>query len=85
RRAAVLWLAVACAAPAAGMTVVGSLGLPGAAHPLLTAAVAGVLARTALSAYRIAAERGQALIARSATAVSAGVLASALALLTHLG
>lgn len=85
RRAAALWLTVACAAPAFGMIVVGSLGLPDAAHPLLTAAVAGVLARTALSAYRIAAERGQALVARSATALSAGVLASALALLTHLG
>ncbi|GAA2054300.1 hypothetical protein GCM10009839_73030 [Catenulispora yoronensis] len=85
RRAAVLWLTVACAAPAVGMLAVGSLGLPAKAQPLLTAAVAGVLARTALSAYRIAAERGQPLVTRSATVVSAGVLASALALLTHLG
>ena len=67
------------------MIVIGTLNLPEKATPLLTAAVAGVLTRTALSAYRIAAERGQPLVARSATVVSAGVLASALALLTHLG
>jgi ZIP family zinc transporter len=85
RRTMLVWLTIACVAPAFGMLVVGSLGLPEKAHPLLTAAVAGVLARTALAAYRIAAERGQPLVARSATVLSAGMLASALALLTHMG
>lgn len=85
RRAAAAWLAVACAAPAFGMLVVGSIGLPDAAKPVLTSLVAGVLGRTAWNAYRIAGERGQAAVARGATVVSAGVLAGVLTLLSHLG
>lgn len=85
RRAGVLWLTVACAAPAFGLVVVGSIGLSDTARPVLTSLVAGVLARTALSAYRIAAERGQRLAARGATVISAGILASLLTVLTHIG
>lgn len=83
--AGVLWLSVACVAPAFGLVVVGSIGLSESAQPVLTSLVAGVLARTALSAYRIAAERGQRLAARSATVISAGILASLLTVLTHIG
>jgi ZIP family zinc transporter len=85
RRAAVAWLTVACVAPAFGMVVVGSIGLPDAARPVLTSLVAGVLARTALNAYRIAGERGQRAVARGATVLSAGALASVLTVLSHLG
>lgn len=85
RGATVLWLAVACTAPAFGLVVVGSLGVADSARPVLTSLVAGVLARTALSAYRIAAERGQRLAARGATVISAGILASLLTVLTHIG
>jgi zinc transporter ZupT len=85
RRAAVGWLAVACVAPAFGMVVVGSLSLPDTAKPILTSLVAGVLARTAWNAYRIAGERGQRLVARGATIASAGALASVLTVLSHLG
>ena len=85
RRSAAGWLLLACTAPAFGLVVVGSIGLPDVSKPVITSLVAGVLARTALSAYRISAERGQPLVARSATVVSAGVLATALTVLTHLG
>jgi ZIP family zinc transporter len=84
-RAMTGWLTVACAAPAFGMVVVGSIGLPDQAKPVVTSLVAGVLVRTAWNAYQIAATRGQRLAARGVTIVSAGLLASALTVLSHLG
>lgn len=79
------WLVLACVAPAFGLIVVGSIGLPASSKPVITSLVAGVLARTAWSAYRIAEARGPRFVTRSATAVSAGVLATVLTLLTHVG
>jgi hypothetical protein len=51
-RQRVLWVAVACVSPLLGATALTALPLPDAVHPLLTALIAGVLARAALVALR---------------------------------
>jgi zinc transporter ZupT len=52
------WLLLACTAPALGALTLQATHLPDQATPILTSLVAGVLIRTALIAYRLAAARG---------------------------
>lgn len=87
RRRAVIWLLVACASPALGALALGAMRLPDQATPLVTAAVAGALARSAIAACRLAmnddaapasAATGQPRRAIAITTVTAAVIAGTL-------
>ncbi|HEY2176477.1 MAG TPA: hypothetical protein VGH85_21925 [Mycobacteriales bacterium] len=54
RRRTATWLLVACVSPVVGAAVLGALHVPESATPILTALVAGVLARSAVEAGRLA-------------------------------
>ncbi len=54
RRRTVSWLLVACVSPVLGAAVLGAVRVPESATPILTALVAGVLARSAVEAGRLA-------------------------------
>lgn len=54
RRRTATWLLVACVSPVVGAAVLGAVHVPENAGPILTALVAGVLARSAVEAGRLA-------------------------------
>lgn len=54
RQRVVALLVVACAGPAVGAGTIGAIDLPAQAYPVVTALVAGALARSAVAAYRLA-------------------------------
>ncbi len=54
RRRTATWLLVACLSPVIGAAALGAVQVPDSATPVLTAIVAGVLARSAVEAGRLA-------------------------------
>lgn len=70
-------LLIACASPLVGAVALRTIGLPDQAGSIVTAVVAGALARSALAAHRLAVARG-AVQARTVTTLTAACVAATL-------